>query len=103
MLVIPSKIVKHCQNLIGGAPALGSGRELDVISPYTGGAVGRVCLSSEEDVDRAVRAAHAAWPAWRRTPLRERIDPLLRLRALLLAEIDALADVVAIESGKTPA
>jgi malonate-semialdehyde dehydrogenase (acetylating) / methylmalonate-semialdehyde dehydrogenase len=103
MLDIPSRIVKRCQNLIGGAPSPGSGRELDVISPYTGGAVGSVRLSTEADVDRAVRAAHAAWPAWRRTPLRERIEPLLRLRALLLAQLDALADVVAIESGKTPA
>jgi malonate-semialdehyde dehydrogenase (acetylating)/methylmalonate-semialdehyde dehydrogenase len=103
MLDIPSTIVKNCQNLIGGVPSPGSGRELDVVSPYTGNAVGRVRLSTEGDVDRAVLAAHAAWPAWRRSPLRERIEPLLALRGLLLAQIDTLADVVATESGKTPA
>jgi malonate-semialdehyde dehydrogenase (acetylating)/methylmalonate-semialdehyde dehydrogenase len=103
MLDIPSHTVKHCLNLIGGTPSAGSGREIDVISPYTGGAVGRVHLSTEADVDRAVRAAHDAWPGWRRMPLRERVEPLLRLRALLLAQLDALSDVIATESGKTPA
>jgi malonate-semialdehyde dehydrogenase (acetylating) / methylmalonate-semialdehyde dehydrogenase len=102
MLDIPSRITKSCNNLIGGLPSPGSGRELDVISPYTGSAVGRVRLSTEADVDRAVRAAHAAWPDWRRTPLRERIEPLLKLRALLLAELDGLSNVIATESGKTP-
>jgi malonate-semialdehyde dehydrogenase (acetylating) / methylmalonate-semialdehyde dehydrogenase len=101
MFDIPARIAS-CKNLIGGASSPGSGRELDVVSPYTGKAVGRVHLSTESDVDRAVRTAHAAWPEWRRRPLRERIEPLLAMRALLLAELDPLASVVASESGKTP-
>jgi malonate-semialdehyde dehydrogenase (acetylating)/methylmalonate-semialdehyde dehydrogenase len=96
-------VIQSCHNLIGGAAAPGSGAELDVISPYTGGVVGRVRLSNEADVDRAVRAAQAAWPAWRSTPLRERIEPLLALRALLLEHAGELSRVVARESGKTPA
>jgi malonate-semialdehyde dehydrogenase (acetylating) / methylmalonate-semialdehyde dehydrogenase len=102
MPTLPSRIIS-CPNLIGGAASPGSGRELDVVSPYTGGAVGRVQLSTEEDVDRAVQAAHAAWPEWRRTPLRERIEPLLRMRGLLLAQLDELSHRIAAESGKTPA
>ena len=102
MFDIPTRH-SSCQNLIGGVLAPGSGRELDVTSPYTGRAVGRVWLSAPSDVDAAARAAHAAWPAWRRTPLRERIEPLLRLRALLLTELDMLSNVIAAESGKTPA
>jgi len=102
MLNLPTRI-QSCQNLIGGVLSPGSGRELDVLSPYTGGVIGRVRLSNEADVDRALRAAHAAWPAWRNTPLRERIEPLLGLRALLLQSLDELAHVVAAESGKTPA
>jgi malonate-semialdehyde dehydrogenase (acetylating)/methylmalonate-semialdehyde dehydrogenase len=101
MLDITSRPHTTCRNLIGGSASLGSGRALDVISPYTGSAVGRVHLSTEADVDQAVLAAHAAWPSWRRTPLRERIEPLLGLRALLLASLDELSDVVASESGKT--
>jgi malonate-semialdehyde dehydrogenase (acetylating) / methylmalonate-semialdehyde dehydrogenase len=103
MLDISPRIIKACHNLIGGAPSPGSGRELAVSSPYTGGTVGTVRLSTESDVDRAVRAAHAAWPAWRRTPLRERIEPLLRFRQLLLGELEPLSCTIASESGKTPA
>ena len=102
MLTIQSRIAL-CQNLVGGAATEASGRELDVVSPYTGTPIGRVRLSTEADVDRAVRAAHAAWPDWRRTPLRERVEPLLALRGLILAQVEELADVVAAESGKTPA
>jgi malonate-semialdehyde dehydrogenase (acetylating)/methylmalonate-semialdehyde dehydrogenase len=102
MFDIPTRY-SSCQNLIGGVFSPGSGRQLDVVSPYTGRAVGSVRLSTPSDVDGAARAAHAAWPAWRRTPLRERVEPLLRLRGLLLAEIDMLSNIVAAESGKTPA
>jgi malonate-semialdehyde dehydrogenase (acetylating)/methylmalonate-semialdehyde dehydrogenase len=99
---IPSHL-SSCHNLIGGVPSRGSGSALDVHSPYTGGPLGRVWLSTAADVDRAVRAAHAAWPAWSRTPLRERIEPLLRLRGLLLDRLDELSGIIAAESGKTPA
>jgi malonate-semialdehyde dehydrogenase (acetylating) / methylmalonate-semialdehyde dehydrogenase len=102
MLNLPPQIIR-CPNVIGGVASEGSGRELDVVSPYTGRAVGRVRLSTEEDVDRAVQAAHSAWPEWRRTPLRERIEPLLRMRGLLLAELEELSQRIAAESGKTPA
>jgi malonate-semialdehyde dehydrogenase (acetylating) / methylmalonate-semialdehyde dehydrogenase len=102
MLQLPTRI-QSCQNLIGGNASPGSGKEIDVRSPYTGGVVGHVRLSTEADVDRAVRAAHAAWPSWRNTPLRERIEPLLALRALLLEHLEELSQVIAAESGKTPA
>src|SRR5690606_39098320 len=102
MFDIPTRY-SNCQNLIGGAFSPGSGQPLDVLSPYTGAAVGQVRLSTEADVDAAVSAAHAAWPSWRRTPLRERIEPMLRLRGLIIAELDSLSSVAAAESGKTPA
>jgi malonate-semialdehyde dehydrogenase (acetylating)/methylmalonate-semialdehyde dehydrogenase len=102
VLKIPSQIIS-CQNLIGGQATPGSGPELEVLSPYTGGALGRLRLSTAADVDHAVRSAHSAWPAWSRTPLRERIEPLARLRALLVEDLDELSNLIAAESGKTPA
>jgi malonate-semialdehyde dehydrogenase (acetylating) / methylmalonate-semialdehyde dehydrogenase len=99
---IPQQI-SLCQNLVGGVSAPGSGRELEVTSPYTGGVIAHVRLSTEQDVHQAVLAAHKAWPAWSRTPLRERIEPLLQLRSLMLAGLDELSHLVAAESGKTPA
>lgn len=92
-----------CKNLVAGELRSGSGGVLDVTSPYTGARIGELGISTASDVDAAVRAAAAAFPAWRSTPLRERVEPLLELRRLLLAEAPALSRLIALESGKTPA
>ena len=73
------------------------------MSPYTGKAISRLHLSTPSDVDSGVQKAHAAWLGWRRLPLRERLDPLARLRLALLEELEPLSLIVAGESGKTPA
>ena len=101
-ITLPTRLTS-CTNWLGGRRVPGSGPVLAVKSPYTGGAIGELRLSTPDDVTRLVEAAAAAWPSWSRTPLRERTEPLLALRALLLAEIDVLANIVALESGKTPA
>jgi aldehyde dehydrogenase (NAD+) len=44
-----------------------SGRTIDVIDPATGGVIARVPRGDSADVDRAVAAAEAAFPAWRDT------------------------------------
>ncbi|MEY4545346.1 MAG: methylmalonate-semialdehyde dehydrogenase [Pseudomonadota bacterium] len=93
----------YCENLIGGAFAPGSGEEREIISPYTGAALSRMRLSTAADVDDAVQKAQVAWLGWRRTPLRERLEPLARFRAALLEELEPLSKIVAAESGKTPA
>src|SRR5688500_5479917 len=38
--------------------------------------VAQVAVGNADDVDRAVRAAHAAFPAWRDTPVAERAQKL---------------------------
>jgi Aldehyde dehydrogenase family len=58
------------ENYIAGkrAPSR-SGRAQDVYNPATGRVIGRTGLSSAADVDLAVRAAKAAFPAWSQTPV----------------------------------
>jgi malonate-semialdehyde dehydrogenase (acetylating)/methylmalonate-semialdehyde dehydrogenase len=92
-----------CENLIGGAFVPGSGPEREIVSPYTGAALARMHLSTPADVDVAVQKAQVAWLGWRRTPLRERLEPLARLRAALLDQAEPLSFTIAAESGKTPA
>jgi malonate-semialdehyde dehydrogenase (acetylating)/methylmalonate-semialdehyde dehydrogenase len=92
-----------CENLIGGAYVPGSGPVRAIVSPYTGRAISRLHLSTPGDVDSGVQKAHAAWLGWRRVPLRERLEPLARLRLALLEELEPLSLTVAGESGKTPA
>ena len=72
-------------------------------SPYTGAAVGEVELSTAADVDAAVAAALPAFEEWRATPIKERTRPLFRFRELVLAQIDELANLAALEAGKTRA
>jgi malonate-semialdehyde dehydrogenase (acetylating)/methylmalonate-semialdehyde dehydrogenase len=99
---IPSQVVS-LSNVVGGAERAGSGAVLSVTSPYTGTTLAHVKTSTPSDVEHAVSAARAAWPAWARLPLRERIEPLLRLRELIFSQRAALAQGIAAESGKTPA
>jgi malonate-semialdehyde dehydrogenase (acetylating)/methylmalonate-semialdehyde dehydrogenase len=76
---------------------------LAVTDPATGDPLGRVPLSGAADVDAAVSAARAAFPAWRRTPAVERARILFRLKALLDANRDDLAVLLTREHGKTVA
>ena len=64
----------------------------ELIEPATGDAWTRVARQSADDVDRAVRAADAAFRgAWRKINTRERGRLLLRLAALIRENADELA------------
>jgi malonate-semialdehyde dehydrogenase (acetylating)/methylmalonate-semialdehyde dehydrogenase len=60
----------------------------------------RVPLSSAREVDAAVRAARAAFPAWSATPIKERVQVFYRYKALLERHIDELAALITEENGK---
>jgi betaine-aldehyde dehydrogenase len=79
------------------APA-GSGM-IDVIDSTTEAGMGRVPEGSPEDIDRAVAAAKAAFPAWSATPVSERTALLTRVSEALGAEMEALADLITHEVG----
>ncbi|HLB36043.1 MAG TPA: aldehyde dehydrogenase family protein, partial [Gemmatimonadales bacterium] len=88
-------------NYIGGkwVPAE-TGDALDVRDPASGELLGRAPLSTREDVDHAVAAARAAFPAWRATPAVERARVLFRLKALLERDKEDLARSLTREHGK---
>ncbi len=73
----------------------------DVINPATGEIIASSPSSDAAEVARAVEAAAAAYPAWRRTPPEDRIQPLFRLKMLLEDHIDELARIITQENGKT--
>src|SRR6201997_952302 len=74
---------------------------LDVPNPATGEVLARVPLAGADEVNRAVEAAAAAFPAWRRTPPEDRIQPLFKMKALLEEHIDDLSRTITQENGKT--
>lgn len=89
-------------NYINGAWTRSSADHLlDVVNPATAQAIAQVPLSSGAEVDAAVQAGHAAYLAWRRVPVTERIQPLFRLRQLLIENLEEIARTITNECGKT--
>src|SRR6185503_5537018 len=60
-----------------------SGRSGPVYNPATGEQAREVDFASVEEVDAAVAAAKAAFPAWRATSLSRRTEILFRIRNLV--------------------
>jgi malonate-semialdehyde dehydrogenase (acetylating)/methylmalonate-semialdehyde dehydrogenase len=60
-----------------------------------------VVLGTSADVDAAVSAARAAFPAWAQTSVTARAQLMFRFRALVDEHTDELAAIIASEHGKT--
>src|SRR3954462_3565821 len=78
-----------------------SGAYFDDINPATADVIAAIPDSDERDVDDAVRAAKAAFPAWSRTPANERSNLLLKLADLIERNLAELARLESIDNGKT--
>jgi malonate-semialdehyde dehydrogenase (acetylating) / methylmalonate-semialdehyde dehydrogenase len=93
--------VKPINHWIGGAPYQGqSGRTGPVYNPATGRATGAVDFATVEEVDRAVQAAKAAFPAWRALSLARRAELLFAIRELVHERRRDLAEILTAEHGK---
>jgi malonate-semialdehyde dehydrogenase (acetylating)/methylmalonate-semialdehyde dehydrogenase len=89
---------------INGARSAGiSGRSGSIFDPATGAVARQVDFASIEDVDRAVAAATAAFPAWRATSLSKRTEILFRIRNLVDTHRGEIAALLTSEHGKVPA
>lgn len=73
----------------------------DVINPATGEVIAKTPLCGKDEIAAATKAASEAFPAWRQTPVQDRIQYLFKLRDLLKDNHDEIARVIAKESGKT--
>ena len=74
---------------------------LDVISPVDGTHLSKVPMSSSKDLDAAVKAAKAAFPAWSKLPIKERVQVFFRYKYLLEKNLKELAELCSEENGKT--
>ena len=77
-----------------------SGTYFDDIEPASGEVIAQVPDSDQRDVDAAVRAARAAFPAWSKMPVAERSRLLLRLSDLIEKNLEELAQMESRDSGK---
>jgi malonate-semialdehyde dehydrogenase (acetylating)/methylmalonate-semialdehyde dehydrogenase len=84
----------------GHVVAGGSARQQAVFNPATGAATGQVALANAADVDSAVAAAKAAFPAWADTPPIRRARVMFKFLELLNLHKDQLAHLITAEHGK---
>jgi len=85
---------------IGGewTPPSGKG-SFDVLDASTEDVMGRIPAGNAEDVDRAVKAARAAFESWSETPAAERAEYLQKIQAGLGARMQEIAETIAGEVG----
>lgn len=94
----------HVRNYIDGKWIDSLGLEtVEIRNPANRALLGLTPLGTAEDVNRAVQAAHQAFPAWRSTPVINRVQPLFKLKTILEEHVDELAQMIVLENGKTRA
>ena len=89
------------ENYIGGEmvqPA--SGEYLDNIEPATGEVYSHIPDSDDRDVNLAVDAARAAFPAWSKLGPDTRFESLMRLVSLIERDLEELARAESVDNGK---
>lgn len=92
---------QHIANYIGGSlQAPLNGKYMDNINPATGEVYSQTPDSDLQDIEEAVGAAKAAFPAWSTTPAEERFKVLNRIAELIDQNLDALALAETNDNGK---
>jgi succinylglutamic semialdehyde dehydrogenase len=86
--------------LIGGQWCQGTGPQFSSFSPCGGGLVWQAPSAGPAEVDRAMQAARAAFPAWADRPFAERERIARAFAALLQRDQDSLARLIGRETGK---
>jgi len=77
-----------------------NGATLAVTNPATGEQLGTVPLMGTAETRRAIAAANAAWPAWRKKSAKERAVILRKWNDLILENTEDLAQLMTAEQGK---
>ncbi len=77
-----------------------SQRFTTIYDPSTGHPIAQVPQCTGAEVEAAIAAAKAAYPAWKNVPVRNRASIMLKLRNLIERDKDELTRMVATENGK---
>ena len=87
-------------NFINGKVKENITKNMEIVSPIDGKVLSKVVLSAAKDLDEAVEAAKAAFPAWAAKTIKQRVQILYKFRALLEENLDELTELVYLENGK---
>jgi len=91
------KIIGH---LINGELITETKLTQDVFDPAKGTVEKQVALASKQTVEDAITAAHAAYPAWSKTPAVKRARVMFRFKTLLEENADKICQLIGQEHGK---
>src|SRR5579884_2835490 len=100
--MIEEAILEQIRNslYINGAWVSSTGGEsIAVRNPTTEEVIGQVPAGTLDDIDRAVKAAAAAFPAWSQAPIGERAEFCCHVAVEIDARQDELATLIAREVG----
>ncbi len=97
----PVQLKKRYENFIGGkwVPPV-KGEYFDNLTPVTGKAICEIPLSTTEDIDLALDAAHKAKDAWGKTSAAERATILNRIADRMEENLELIATVETWDNGK---
>jgi malonate-semialdehyde dehydrogenase (acetylating)/methylmalonate-semialdehyde dehydrogenase len=88
--------------LINGEFVESSSREWrDIVNPATQEVLARVPFATADEVDAAIRSAHAAFATWKNTPIGARMRIMLKYQALVREHMPRIAKTLSAEQGKT--
>ena len=76
-----------------------SGKTFPVFNPATGEEIARLPMGGKEDVDKAVKAARDAFPAWSKKPQAERSQIAMKIAALIHDNARELGRIDTIDHG----
>ena len=89
------------KNLIGASWCDASdGKTITITNPATNEVIDTVPESTKEDCDRAVASAKVAQKEWRKLPVWERAERLMKFVSLVERDKDELAKLLSDETGK---
>lgn len=91
----------HYDNFIGGkfVPSV-KGEYFDNVSPIDGNVFTKAARSGAEDIELALDAAHAAFPAWSKSSAAYRSGLLLKIAQVMEDNLEYLAIIETIDNGK---
>jgi succinate-semialdehyde dehydrogenase / glutarate-semialdehyde dehydrogenase len=93
-------LLRHEAFVDGAWTHADDGTSFEVVNPATGESLGTVPKMGAMETRRAIEAANAAWPAWRKKTAKERATIMRRWFDLMIENTDDLALILTIEQGK---
>lgn len=84
-----------------GWAAAGEEGAFEALNPATEACVARVCAATAQDYEAIVACAQGAALRWRRVPAPRRGELILRIGELVAQHMDALAQLVSLDTGKS--